>query len=168
MEEIKGSAMDIFYSPSCLAYRSPGHPESPERIGSTAEFLRSKGYFFRTPAPCSEEDLLRVHDPEMIRAVRDGVFFDPDTPPLPGMFEHARLAAGSAVCAMRSAVSGRMAFSLMRPPGHHATRDRVMGFCYFNNIAVAAAGFLAGHPAGKIAVLDIDCHHGRDQILRNP
>ena len=61
---------------------------------------------------------------------------------------------------MRSAVAGETAFSLMRPPGHHATRTRVMGFCYFNNIAIASARFLADHPSKRIAIVDIDCHHG--------
>ena len=152
--------MKIFYSEKCLAYHAPGHPESPERLRSTVEDLRAKGYRLEPPVPCTEEDLLWVHDPKMVRSVRDETFYDPDTPALPGIFEHAALAAGSAVCAMRVAAGGGNAFSLMRPPGHHATRHRVMGFCYFNNIAVASARFLADHPGKKIAIIDIDCHHG--------
>ena len=152
--------MKIFYSEKCLAYHAPGHPESPERLRSTVEDLRAKGYRLEPPVACTEEDLLLVHDFGMVRSVRDETFFDPDTPALPGIFEYAALAAGSAVCAMRVAAGGGNAFSLMRPPGHHATRHRVMGFCYFNNIAVASARFLADHPGKKIAIIDIDCHHG--------
>jgi acetoin utilization deacetylase AcuC-like enzyme len=152
--------MEIFNSPTCLSYHHPGHPESPERIRSTADYLKSKGYSFLAPTPCSEKDLLRVHNPEMINAVRAGDFFDPDTPSLPDIYEHAVLSAGSAVCAMQSAMEGRIGFSLMRPPGHHATRNRAMGFCYFNSIAVAAAKYLDDNPSKKMAILDIDCHHG--------
>jgi acetoin utilization deacetylase AcuC-like enzyme len=166
--------MNIFYSASCLDYRSQGHPESPERVCSIVNRLKADGFQFLPPVPCSVEDLLLVHDLQMIQAVRDGTFIDPDTPSLPGIFRHAALAAGSAICAMRDAVGGGTAFSLMRPPGHHATRTRVMGFCYFNNIAVASARFLADYPSKRIAILDIDCHHGngtedfalgRDRIL---
>jgi len=166
--------MNIFYSSSCLDYHSPGHPESPERVRSVAGYLKSKGFPFLVPVPCSMEDLLLVHDPRMIQAVRGGTFVDPDTPCLPGIFGYAALAAGSAICAMRDAVGGRTAFSLMRPPGHHATPTRVMGFCYFNNMAIASARFLADCPLKRIAILDIDCHHGngtedfalgRDRIL---
>ena len=76
------------------------------------------------------------------------------------MNELARLAAGAAVQAAKAAVAGRPAFSLMRPPGHHACRDRVMGFCYFNNIAVAVAELLAEMRLDRVAILDFDCHHG--------
>jgi acetoin utilization deacetylase AcuC-like enzyme len=152
--------MKFYYSEKCLSYHAPGHPESPERLRSTVELLRTKGFRFDAPVPCTEEDLLRVHDPLLIQSVRDVTFSDPDTPALPGIFEHALLAAGSAICAMRSAASGETSFSLMRPPGHHATRSRVMGFCYFNSMAVGSARFLADHPEKKLAILDIDCHHG--------
>jgi acetoin utilization deacetylase AcuC-like enzyme len=152
--------MEIFYSEKCLTYQAPGHPESPERLRSAASGLKSEGFLLMPPVPCSEADLLLVHDSRMVKAVREGTFFDPDTPALPGIFEHAALAAGSAICAMRVAAGGGCAFSLMRPPGHHATRNRVMGFCYFNNVAVASARFLADHPGKRMAVLDIDCHHG--------
>ena len=152
--------MEIVYSPTCLDYGQPGHPESPDRIGSTSDRLKAGGYPFLDPEPCAELDLVRVHSREMVESVRTGSYFDPDTPALPGMFEHARLAAGAAVCAMQRALAGHAAFSLMRPPGHHATHNRVMGFCYFNSVAVAAAKYLADNPSARIAVLDIDVHHG--------
>lgn len=152
--------MKIFYSPRCLDYGFPGHPESPERIRSTAEHLASKGFAFTEPEPCGDEDILRVHSENLLRAVATGSFFDGDTPALPGIIDYAKLAAGSAIQAAESAAAGENAFSLIRPPGHHATRERPMGFCYFNNIAIAAAKILDRSPDSSAAILDIDCHHG--------
>ena len=152
--------MKIIYSPECLSYHSPGHPESPERIQATAEYLEKKGYSFVQSQPCSEADVLRVHSEEMVTNVKMGTFFDGDTPALPGIYDYALLSAGAAMLALDSAFEGETAISLMRPPGHHATRDRVMGFCYFNNIAIAVAGHIGTHTAQKAAILDIDCHHG--------
>lgn len=153
--------MKIFYSPDCLSYQQLGHPESPERVEKTVHLLQQKeGFEFFLPSPCTEEDLLLVHSPQHITSVRQGTFFDPDTPFFQKIYDFACLSTGSAICAMESACQGENAFSLMRPPGHHGTRDRVMGFCYFNNIAVAAALYLKAHPQEKIAILDIDVHHG--------
>ena len=152
--------MKIFYSTECLSYKSPGHPESPERIRSTHALLKKNGFTFAKPQPCIDEDILRAHSNELLQAVKDGTFFDSDTPVLPKIVDYARLAAGSAILAAETALNKEPAFSLMRPPGHHATRDRVMGFCYFNNIAIASAKYLAENPDKKVAILDIDCHHG--------
>ena len=138
----------------------PGHAESPARIFETAKHLKSKGYHFTTPHPCTQEDVLRVHTEAHLHNVESGHFSDPDTPVLPNIFDHALMAAGAAIEAAGHAMQGNLAFSLMRPPGHHATQNSVMGFCYFNNIAIATQRYLDTHPEHKVAILDVDCHHG--------
>jgi acetoin utilization deacetylase AcuC-like enzyme len=92
--------------------------------------------------------------------------FDSDTPGHPGMREHAMRSVGGALHAMDAALKGEPAFSLMRPPGHHATVDRAMGFCYLNSMAVAVLEALA-KGVGKVAVFDFDVHHcnGTEEIL---
>src|SRR6202043_3990924 len=81
------------------------------------------------------------------------------TPAYPDIYNHALRSAGAAIDAARAALHGNRAFSLMRPPGHHATRDQAMGFCYFNNIAIAALDALE-NGANRVAIWDFDAHHG--------
>jgi acetoin utilization deacetylase AcuC-like enzyme len=152
--------MIIIYTPRCLDYGAPGRPENPERVRAAVALLHKEFHTWVTPEPCSDEDILRVHTPEMLAAVRIGNFTDADTPFFPEIFEIAKLAAGAAILAAEHALAGGTAFSLMRPPGHHAERNRIMGFCYFNNIAIAVARLLHVGKARRIAVLDFDCHHG--------
>jgi acetoin utilization deacetylase AcuC-like enzyme len=154
--------MKIIYSPECAAYGTPGHPESPRRVLGTAELLRQDPrHKFVAPVPCEEADILRVHTPRLLEQIRRAESQDPDTPAIASIFQHARRSAGAAIQAATSAWSGTPAFSLMRPPGHHACRDRAMGFCYFNNAAIALAHLLAApnHPR-RVAIVDFDCHHG--------
>ena len=155
------SLMVILYSPRCLDYAAAGHPENPERVRAAVAQLHKESHTWVVPTPCADEDILRVHTRELLEAVRSGAFDDADTPFFPDIFEIAKLSAGAAMLAAEHALDGRPAFSLMRPPGHHATRDRIMGFCYLNNIAIAVARVLASQPnVQRVAILDFDCHHG--------
>lgn len=153
-------SMTIVHSPRCLEYESPGHPERPARVADTVARLQSERYRWVEPEPCTTAQLLRVHTAEHLDAVRTGRYYDADTPHFPAIDQIARLAAGAALTAAKLAWKGEPAFSLMRPPGHHAERNRIMGFCYYNNIAVAVAELLEKHGVQRVAILDFDCHHG--------
>jgi acetoin utilization deacetylase AcuC-like enzyme len=154
----KKNGVKIIYSPACLEYQDPGHPESPARVEYAAAWLKKKGYKFIGPEPAGEEDLLLVHDKDLINRVKTGNFFEADTPNLPGIYDYARHAVGGAIAAADLAVKGEPAFSLMRPPGHHAGRHKLGGFCYFNNLAVAVKKLLAR--GQRVAIIDFDVHHG--------
>lgn len=151
--------MIVIFSEKCLEYESWGHPESPQRVKETFEYLKEKGFsFLKNFEPAREEDLSLVHSKKHIQRIKTLDFFDPDTPALAGIFDYASLAAGAAIKAMELSLALSPAFSLMRPPGHHAGRDTLGGFCYFNNIAVATQkAVLLGK---RVAILDLDCHHG--------
>ena len=150
--------MKIIFSEKCLEYSWPGHIEGPERVRKAFEFLKKK-YEFLEPKPASLEDLLKVHSKEyvdLIKNARAGSYLDGDTPVPENIYEYARLSAGGAILAARE-----KGFSLMRPPGHHAGRDgkalgaATLGFCYFNNIAIAVRSLDL-----PTLILDIDGHHG--------
>lgn len=154
--------MKIFYSPKCLDYSQPGHPESPARTRLSYEYLEQNGYEFTEPGPCSDSDILLAHSEKLLQSVRQENFMDFDTPAYRGIYEIAKLSAGAAIdAAMHCLNEGEKAFSLMRPPGHHATKNDLGGFCYFNSIAIAclkAQKEVSG--VGKVAIMDFDCHHG--------
>jgi acetoin utilization deacetylase AcuC-like enzyme len=154
--------MKIITDERCTAYAARGHPERPARISSTIEKLKSQSKLPVTwvaPAPVEEEIILRAHSREHLARLETPGDFDADTPAHAGILEHARRSVGGALRALEIARQGEPAFSLLRPPGHHATRDRAMGFCYLNSIAVAVLEALA-MGANRVAVYDFDVHHG--------
>lgn len=145
----------------------PGHPERPERaevFDQVAAAWRDRGGRIVEPRPATREELLRVHDAALVDAMEAvngrAAMLDADTFTSPESVEIAWLAAGAAVQAAEHALdTGETAFALVRPPGHHAERDTAMGFCLFNNVAVAAAAARA-RGLSRVAVVDIDVHHG--------
>jgi acetoin utilization deacetylase AcuC-like enzyme len=165
--------MIIFYDPSCLEYSKPGHPERPERIARTAPFLKERHaeWKWQRPRAATDNELLRAHSHQHIERLTSAhEDFDLDTPFYPNVQMYARQSAGGAIQAARAALRGESAFSLMRPPGHHATRDRAMGFCYFSNVAIAALDALETG-AERVAIWDFDGHHGNGTeaiVMHNP
>ena len=112
------------------------------------------------PLSANDAALQLAHNASHIESVREAAGdFDADCPAYPDIFEHARRASGAAIEVARAARTGEPGFSLMRPPSHHATRERAMGFCYFNHIAVAALDALASG-VDRVAIWDFDAHHG--------
>jgi acetoin utilization deacetylase AcuC-like enzyme len=146
----------------------PGHPERPERaevMDAVAARWRERGVEIVAPRAATREQLARVHDPDYIRRISETALksqqLDPDTYTSPESYEIALLAAGAAIDGVERVMGGshRAAVALVRPPGHHAERERAMGFCLFNNVAVAAAHARA-QGAAKVAIVDYDVHHG--------
>ncbi len=149
----------------------PGHPERPDRLRAITEAVDRSSLADTLervrPEPVDEEQLAAVHAREYIRHVRDvaahgGGALDPDTVVSPASYAVALLSAGGAVAAVRAVMEGpaRTAFAAIRPPGHHASPDRGMGFCLFNNAAVAAADARRRLGPSRICILDWDVHHG--------
>jgi acetoin utilization deacetylase AcuC-like enzyme len=145
----------------------PGHPERPERaevLDAIANRWRDRAEVV-APRAATREQLLRVHDAEYLRRISEtagrATKLDPDTYTSPESHEIALLAAGAVIDAVERVMGGshRAAAALVRPPGHHAERDRAMGFCLFNNVAVGAAHARA-NGAAKVAIVDYDVHHG--------
>ena len=164
--------MTIITDERCTAYAAPGHPERPARIRGTLEKLRAQTELplqWAAPLEVTVEQLTRAHHREHVEAVRHATAeFDADTAAHPQIYEHAVRSVGGALQALKLARIGEPAFSLMRPPGHHATADQAMGFCYFNSIAVAALEATATG-ISRVAVFDFDVHHGNgtEAILRD-
>jgi acetoin utilization deacetylase AcuC-like enzyme len=131
-----------------------GHPESPERLAVLLEAFPD----YVACAPAAEEDVLRCHSPEhleLVRSIREPTWLDLDTVASETTFEASLLAVGAAIEATR-----RGGFALVRPPGHHALRERAMGFCLFDNVAVAVRWAQQVDGVERVAVVDFDVHHG--------
>jgi len=168
----------VFYShPDCRLHdMGAGHPECPARLDAITDHLLATGLDialdFRDAPLATDEQLERAHSTHYVTEIRDllrslrdeGVTraLDPDTIAGPHTLAAALRAAGAAVAATDDVLAGRAqaAFCSVRPPGHHATRDEAMGFCFFNNVAVAARHALDVHGLARVAIIDFDVHHG--------
>jgi len=140
-----------------------GHPESPERLDAVVARLKAEDLWkdVLTPEPVGRSLLEKVHTPEYIDSLKNfgEGFMDPDTYVRPTAYDIALLAAGGTVLAAEKALqTGKPAIALVRPPGHHAGSYHGGGFCYFNNVAVAAEALRK--KVGRIAIVDYDLHHG--------
>jgi len=164
--------MLILHDPRCTEYGSALRPEQPARILKTVPHLRARhpDWTWRVPSLAVTDPLLQLaHSPAHLRRLIEPRDFDADTPFYPGIADHARRATAAALEAARHAlVTREPAFSLMRPPGHHALSDRAMGFCYLSQIAITALAAQRDFdpsqakltPGRRIAVWDFDAHHG--------
>lgn len=162
----------ITHPSSLLHDMGPYHPECPDRLHAISDRLISSGldaYLHHyTALPATREQISRVHSPAYIDSLEQASpetglhFIDPDTALNPHTIDAAKHAAGALVLAtdlvMRRECRG--VFCAVRPPGHHAERNRAMGFCLFNNVAVGAAHALAAHGVQRVAIIDFDVHHG--------
>ncbi len=167
-----------FYShPDCRRHNmGPGHPECPERLDAIDDFLLATGLDIaldRREAPLLDlRDAAYAHHSNYVAELREVMeqvvatgeprALDPDTSAHPGTWAAVQRAAGAAVAATDAVIDGeaRNAFCSVRPPGHHATRDQAMGFCFLNNVAIAARHALDVRGLQRVAVVDFDVHHG--------
>lgn len=162
----------LFFNPICLEHDTGGHPECANRIYPAAKMLRQFAgqaeYQLQSEwSPLNGIELAAVHRPELIHAVRrlcerGGGRLDEDTVVSPQSFDVAAYGAGAVVRAVDDVLGAvdRRAFCLVRPPGHHASADRAMGFCLFNNISLGARHAIARHGLDRVLIVDWDVHHG--------
>ena len=161
----------LVYDPIYLEHGTGDHVENSRRLVTAMSHLRETGVeekLTRVPArPASMEELEMIHAPEYIsyvkgKAEKGGGWLDPDTVVSPKSYEAASYAVGGGLAAVEAVVKGKVdsAFALVRPPGHHAIHDRAMGFCIFNNVAIAAKFALSRFNLKRILIADFDVHHG--------
>jgi acetoin utilization deacetylase AcuC-like enzyme len=169
---VASSALRIHTHPACLGHDpGPGHPERPDRLRAVLDALHvafpAAALDWHQAPRASRDQLLRVHTEGLLATVLETsvaapTALDADTWLSPGSAEAALRAAGAAVAAVDAVFGGEAAraFCAVRPPGHHASADTPMGFCLFNNVAVAAAHAIAAHGLARVAIADFDVHHG--------
>jgi acetoin utilization deacetylase AcuC-like enzyme len=161
----------LVYDPIYLEHDTGEHVENPRRLVEAMSYLKETGIKEKLtclPArPASLEELEVIHTPEYIsyvksKAEKGGGWLDPDTVMSPKSYEAALYATGGVLAAVEAVMKGEVdnAFALVRPPGHHAIRDRAMGFCIFNNVAIAAKFALSKFSLNHILIADFDVHHG--------
>lgn len=154
---------------------SMASPESPERLDKIEELMIATGLEDRVrryeAGPADVADVLLAHDPDYVEALRRASegdeealerFSEPDSPVGPKTYEAAMKSVGAVVSAVNEVLSSRLqnAFCAIRPPGHHAKRDKAGGFCFFNNVAVGALHAMKVHGIRRVLVVDFDVHHG--------
>ncbi|GKZ14328.1 histone deacetylase [Haladaptatus sp. T7] len=163
--------MNFGYSEACLAHDTgKRHPENPDRLRAIRQALtRKHGVEYVESPPATEAEVTAVHDGGYVTEFREfcedgGGNWDPDTVAVAATWDAALESAGLAEWAAKAALSGEdgrsTPFALGRPPGHHAVEDDAMGFCFFNNAAVAARSVIDEGEAERVAILDWDVHHG--------
>ena len=166
--------MRVFTDPRCLEHRVPdGLPERPERLAGILAALAADARFELVTGGSvadaeAEEAARALHDPGYVDRLRravergDGLIDTPDNPLSPGTWRAALGAAAATLAALDDVVAapGRSAFAAVRPPGHHAERAHAMGFCYLNQVALAAQRALVRHGLERVAIVDVDVHHG--------
>ncbi|MEI8121386.1 MAG: histone deacetylase [bacterium] len=163
----------FLFHPDCLKHQTGWrHPEKRSRLVTLIERLKQDGFGDRmtplSPEPASLDSITAIHDPDYVERIRlaceAGALFEPDAATIgsPGTHRAALLAAGSVLKAADSVMDGQVtnAFCAVRPPGHHAEKDRAMGFCFFNNVAIGAKYLQRHHGIRKVAIIDWDVHHG--------
>jgi acetoin utilization deacetylase AcuC-like enzyme len=161
----------LVYDPAYLKHETGHHPENPERLKVIISALQQDEVLWTrlkhmSPRPVSDQDIMRCHSFRLIEQVRSLCerrvpFVDLDTAICPQSFEVARLAAGAATLAVDEVFNDATnAIALVRPPGHHATSNRAMGFCLFNNVAIAARYAQVHYGADRVLIIDWDVHHG--------
>lgn len=159
------------------------HPECPDRLRAIQAYVDAQPWsvhLAKYPSQeANDESLLRAHSPELLAQLQQSApshsyaMIDADTIMNPATLQAARLAAGAGILAvdliMNPHSNVRRAFCAVRPPGHHAERRKAMGFCFFNNIAVAALHALERYPLSRVAIIDFDVHHGNgtENIIAN-
>jgi acetoin utilization deacetylase AcuC-like enzyme len=174
----------LIYDPIFLEHLTPGeHPEKPERLRAVLQVLEAlhwmerEGLVHLSPRAANEDELALVHTPAYIKRVqhaseraarieaengRKTQFFATDTYVSARSYEAATYAAGAPLTAIDAVLQGTVdnAYCLVRPPGHHALADSAMGFCLFNNVAIAARYAIAKHGLERVMIIDYDVHHG--------